>query len=100
MQAAYSPERLATHRRCLDLMRRSFTLNNYMTRGFVGRTAELTLLGRRLARVTEGGTGLAVAGSRGQSCRALQPDAGSCAGGRSVRGLADPGCCTVRLARA
>jgi uncharacterized protein len=32
-----------------------------MTRGFVGRTAELTLLGRRLTRVTEGGTGLAVA---------------------------------------
>ena len=32
-----------------------------MTRGFVGRTAELTLLGRRLTRVTEDGTGLAVA---------------------------------------
>ena len=32
-----------------------------MKRGFVGRAAELALLGRRLARVTEGGTGLAVA---------------------------------------
>jgi hypothetical protein len=32
-----------------------------MARGFVGRATELALLGRRLARVTEGGTGLAVA---------------------------------------
>ena len=32
-----------------------------MRRGFVGRAAELALLGRRLARVTEGGAGLAVA---------------------------------------
>lgn len=28
MQAAHSPERLATYRRCLDLMQRSFTLND------------------------------------------------------------------------
>jgi len=34
---------------------------DYMTSGFVGRAAELALLGRRLARITEGGTGLAVA---------------------------------------
>ena len=32
-----------------------------MRRGFVGRAAELALLGKRLARVTDGGTGLAVA---------------------------------------
>lgn len=32
-----------------------------MARGFVGRTAELALLGRRLGRVTEDGAGLAVA---------------------------------------
>jgi len=32
-----------------------------MAGGFAGRAAELALLGRRLARVTEGGTGLAVA---------------------------------------
>ena len=32
-----------------------------MRRGFVGRAAELDLLGRRLARVTEGDSGLAVA---------------------------------------
>jgi hypothetical protein len=32
-----------------------------MTGGFVGRAAELALLGRRLTRITESGTGLAVA---------------------------------------
>jgi uncharacterized protein len=32
-----------------------------MTSGFVGRTTELALLARRLARITEAGTGLAVA---------------------------------------
>jgi uncharacterized protein len=32
-----------------------------MTSGFVGRTTELALLGRRLARITEAGAGLAVA---------------------------------------
>ena len=31
MQAAHSPERLATYRRCLDLMQRSFTLNDPAT---------------------------------------------------------------------
>jgi hypothetical protein len=32
-----------------------------MARGFAGRTTELALLDKRLARVTESGTGLAVA---------------------------------------
>jgi dienelactone hydrolase len=31
MQSAHSPERLATYRRCLDLMQRSFTLNDPAT---------------------------------------------------------------------